>query len=244
MSVLLPADQARRSMPGFALFIGQCQRPSCAAPIVRVALARNASAVANIKWCSPACRRWAIHQKSVSPLVMLNGRCKTCGKSFTQRIHRTNTDAMTQHCSDRCQTTGKRVPCEACGGAALRPPEHAICALCFRAVANSCAGKDRYPTVTSARTMIGRFRAANPSRAAQNKPDLYTCWCCTAIHVGSTADMTPERITRIVAGAALLRQRLGPDRWDDLVEGWATQRRDTSRTIGPVIPAGATPRPR
>lgn len=237
MSALLLAADEHRTLPGFILFIGHCQRPTCGKPIVRVVLDRYVATVLGTKWCSKNCRRKAARKLTASPFVMLNGICKACGKWFTRRIRQADTDAIVSHCSTLCRARDAYMPCEVCAGANLRPPASPICARCFHGLAASCAGKYRHPTMTSARRQLHHFRRQDPRRFEEAQPGIYTCWACSALHIGAEAHMTPERAARIAAAAALLRQRLDPDRWDELVTEWAAQPRNTASILGAVVPA-------
>lgn len=232
MSALVRLADAHRSDSGFVVFVSRCQRPSCSTPIVRV-VQHDGDPATSTKWCSETCTRWSRRASKASPIVMVNGQCHGCRKWTTeperQAYTRQRTD--TRYCSTRCRTQSQYVPCEACSGRYLRSPSQAVCASCFHTAAVSCAGKDRFGDRHVAAARISWYRKKDRRRAGSNDLVIYTCWACGFLHVGNgdTGENSPA-----ARAAALLRQRLGPDLWQQLVDRWSTQKR-VKDLKGPVV---------
>lgn len=238
---LVPIAVYRTAVPGFIVRAGFCNRPSCAQPMLRVGFDAAGDSTPML-WCSNACASWGHRKRQQAERsaarVVVVGRCNGCLGWFNQVVHRNSATTTELYCSDGCRHVR---PCEPCRGLNRRRPNRAICIECFTVIKRSCAGKIRY-TRANAEHVASKRRDKRPDR----ETTAYHCWAvCLGWHIGSPVG--EEHQTRIIAAAALLRQRLGPDNWDKFVAQLATSPRTSiawlnGRPAGPR-PASRAPAP-
>lgn len=230
---LVPIAVYRTAVPGFIVRAGFCARPTCARPILHVEVDFNADGNP-MTWCSKSCASWGrrkrMQAQRATERIAVTGRCRGCREWFTQVVHRNSATKTEAFCKERCKFW---MPCEPCGGINNRASHRAICIECFTVIKRSCAGKTRYN-----KDYVERVVATRRRKRSDREATAYHCWAiCGAWHIG--APIGEEHQNRIIAAAAYLRQRLGPDSWDRFVAELATAPRSeivwlngrTARTV-------------